>query len=320
MLNWGILGPGRIAEKFAEDLSLSSQSRLAAVGSRSIERAESFASKYRAAHFFDSYESLANCPDVDIIYIATPHVFHYENTLQCLNAGKHVLCEKPFAMNSKQASEMVALAQNKGLFLMEGIWTRFIPCIEKLHSILEEEKIGSIETIRADFGFRASPDKVRLFDKKLGGGALLDVGIYPIYLALSLLGLPNKILASARMNANQIDTSNGMLFEYENHSLAILESSIEANTPIEAYLYGSEAIIKIHSRFHHPEKLTIDYYSGVREEIKLPYSGNGYLHEIQEVEQCLALEKTESDKLPLDFTLQLSETLDQILTQINLTY
>ncbi|MEL7223091.1 MAG: Gfo/Idh/MocA family oxidoreductase, partial [Bacteroidota bacterium] len=182
--NWGIIGPGKIAHQFAKDLAVVPGARLSAVLSRNMERATAFAANYQAPHAYDQLGDFLACAELDVVYIATPHNSHAEYTMACLNANKPVLCEKPWAMNLTEAHEMVALARAKKVFLMEAIWTRFLPDTKKILSLIEEGVIGEIQSIKADFGFRyEGPDSSRLLNPALGGGALLDIGIYPAFLS-----------------------------------------------------------------------------------------------------------------------------------------
>lgn len=319
-INWGIIGLGNIAHLFAEDLKRSERSILHGVASRDIDKAESFGSKFNSAKYYGSYEELADDPDIDVIYIATPHTFHFEHTMMCVKKGKAVLCEKPFGINASQVNSMVEEAKARQVFLMEGMWTRFIPATEKILELLENGAIGDLSFIRADFGFKAPFDtESRLYNKALGGGSLLDIGIYPVYLSLLTLGLPTDIKAMARMTETDVDSYTSMLFSYENGAKAVLESTIEAETPTEAYLHGSIGSIKVHSRFHHTEKITISR-NGEEEILDIAYEGNGYIHEIEEVNNCLLQKKTESPKLSLQTSLDLIAILDDVKKEIGLSY
>lgn len=321
-IRWGILAPGKIAHKFAHDLQLVPGATLHAVASRSLERAEEFARQYGAHHAFGSYEELTACPDLDVIYIASPHSEHCAHTLLCLEKNIPVLCEKPFAMNLPQAKKMVEAARSHDVFLMEAIWTRFIPMFEETLRMLGEGTIGDLKTIRADFGFRANfPPESRVFNPALGGGSLLDVGIYPIFLATLLWGKPEQIQAKAIFGKTGADDSCGMIFTYPGGRFALLDSSIVIQTDTEAFLYGELGTMHLHSRFHQPQELSISFYetpSG--EHVRMPYSGNGYFHEIVEVNECLRQRKKESAKLPLDFSLMLMEVLDAARKAAGIVY
>lgn len=320
-INWGIIGLGKIAHKFANDLILSENAALYAVASREILKAKIFSQKYNSIKYYDSYESLAKDPHIDIVYIATPHVFHFENTMMCLKNGKSVLCEKPLGMNSEEVKIMQNEAKSRKLFLMEGIWTRFIPAIEKLIELLNNNVIGDVSSIQADFGFKADFNtEARLFNKKLGGGSLLDIGIYPIYLSLLVLGLPIEIKAMARFTETDVDSFCSMTFDYENNSEASLQSSIETDTPIEAYIYGTKGHIKLHRRFHHPEKISVYQNSKPKEVFEIKYKGEGYYHEIEEVNKCLMNIEIESKKLPRKTSMDLINLIDQVKDKIGLNY
>lgn len=320
MINWGIIGLGKIAHKFAADLNLSDNAVLYGVASRDTAKAKLFKEKYKSVESYQTYEALADDPVIDIVYIATPHVFHFENAMMCLKKGKSVLCEKPMGMNSEQVKTLVEEARRRNLFLMEGIWTRFIPATEKLLELIDEGVIGKLISVRADFGFKSSFDsESRIFNKKLGAGSLLDIGIYPVYLSLLLLGLPKNIKAFARMTKTDVDSYCAMLFDYENGSKANLESTIEADTPVEGYIYGSKGSIKMHSRFHHTERLTISI-NGKSETLEMKIEGNGYLHEIDEVNRCLMNRQAESEKLPLSKSINLMSILERVMVEIGLNY
>jgi predicted dehydrogenase len=321
-IKWGILGLGKIAHTFAQDLVNIPEAHLQAVGSRSLEKAKEFATTYSATTYYSSYQELVEDPDIDIIYIATPHALHYENTMMCLYHGKSVLCEKPMAMNAQQAQEMINLAIKKNLFLMQGVWTRFIPATIKVLELLYEKQIGAISYVRADFGFRVNaPPESRLLDPQLGGGALLDIGIYPLYLSLLLLGEPEELKAEAILDANGIDRYCTVLGSFKNHTKSIMECSFLSNTSTEAFIYGSTGFIHMKSKFHQCEEILIhDYDSKTDIVYKLPRTGHGYSHEIEETHRCLKDGKTESDLLPHSMSLSLIKNLDRIRELIGLKY
>lgn len=320
-VNWGILGLGKIAHKFAHDLLLVENAILYGVASRDLAKAKDFANKYQVEQYYSNYKDLTDDPNIDIVYIATPHVHHCKFTLMALNSGKAVLCEKAFGMNKGEVEKMIAKAREKNLFLMEALWTRFIPGTYKLLELIQSGLIGDLKSVRADFGFKAKfePNK-RLFNKELGGGSLLDIGIYPVFLSLLSLGFPKKIIANAVMSKTEVDTSIMMLFTYKNQETAILDATLAVNTPTEAWLHGTKGSLKMHSRFHHTE--SISYYKDheLIETHEVKFKGNGYYHEIIEVMNCLNNGKIESDKMPLNFSLQLIDLLDKVRQEIGLTY
>ena len=320
-IGWGIIGLGKIANTFAADLLLSENSVLHAVASRDIKKAKAFSKKYHSVKYYDSYQSLANDPKIDIVYIATPHALHFDNTIMCLKSGKSVLCEKPMGMNRQQVKKMQDEAKSRKLFLMEGLWTRFIPATEKLLEIFEKKELGNLLAVKADFGFKADFDpKSRVFNKKLGAGSLLDIGIYPVYLSLLTLGIPSNIEATARFTSTGIDAFCSMRFDYGNTVKASLESTIETDTPTEAYIYGTDGYIHLHSRFHHTRKISV-YKDGMPEQVyEIPYIGNGYLHEIEEANSCLQNHQTESSKLPHQVSIDLISILDRVRDAIGLKY
>lgn len=321
VLKWGIIAPGRIAHQFAQDLSLSKNGRLHAVASRSLDRAKEFAKTYNADFAFGSYSEMLSKCQLDVVYVASPHVYHSEHSLLCLNQKIPVLCEKPLAMNLGQLRTMVDAARKNDTFLMEAIWTRFIPLFEKTIELVNNGAIGELKSIRADFGFKANYDPgSRVFDKNLGGGALLDVGIYPLFLAQVFFGRPQEISAHAVFGKTGADESCGMLLSYGEQKLAILDCSISLPTNIEAILYGETGTIKLHRRFHHPQNLTLETHDGQKKEIHLPYIGNGYVHEIDEVNNCLLSGAKETTKLPLDFSLQLMDVLDRTRQKAGINY
>ncbi|MGK7391628.1 MAG: Gfo/Idh/MocA family protein [Candidatus Cyclobacteriaceae bacterium M2_1C_046] len=320
-IKWGIIGLGKIANKFAHDLLLVENAVLYAVASTSIERAKAFAKKYNSTRYYNSYEELANDPEIDIVYIATPHTFHFANTILCLKAGKAVLCEKPMGMNHWQVQTMVNEARSRSLFLMEALWSRFIPGTEKALELLNSEIIGKIEYVKADFGFLGDMDpEKRLYNRELGGGALMDVGIYPVFISLLLMGIPSKIKAVAKFTPSDVDDLCAILFDYENGKKAILEATLLANTPVEAVIYGEKGAIKMHRRFHHTEKISIIKNNSTTEIIDVPQRGFGYYHEIVEVMENLLNKDMENKKMPLKMSLDLIYTLDRIRKKIGLTY
>ncbi|MEO6290657.1 MAG: Gfo/Idh/MocA family oxidoreductase, partial [Ginsengibacter sp.] len=285
---WGILGAGRIAAKFCEALCFVEGSEVYAVASRNEENAKGYASKYGATTFYNNYDDLINDENVDIIYIATPHVFHYEQTIKCLNNNKAVLCEKPMSVSYSQTAEMTALAEEKKLFLMEGMWTSCMPSIQKLISLIEEDVIGKPQYISADFGFAAPTDMTgRLWNKKLGGGSLLDVGIYPVFLATLIFGEPSIIKSVSKLSTTGIDEYINMLMQYPGGETAHLLSSIIFNTGIEAEIIGPKGSILLNNPWFKATEISIHLYDGTKETFSMPHLCNGFEHEIEEAMYCL---------------------------------
>lgn len=320
-IRWGILGTGAIAKKFAEDLQLLPDAKLVAVGSRSRATADGFGKQFNVPHRHDNYEGLASNADVDCVYIASPHPFHYEHSLLCLNAGKPVLCEKPFTINTAQAEELVALARGKKLLLMEAMWTRCFPLMQLLRQRLQESVVGELHLLTADFGFHADFDaKGRLFDPHLGGGALLDVGVYPVSLASMIFGAPEVVSGVAVVGQTGVDEQAAITLRYPRGQLAILYTSIRATTVCEAIITGARGRIRIHPPFWKPAKITITR-DGRRDEVmEVPYRGHGYHFEAVEFMNCLRDGTTESGVMTLDESVSILRTLDQLRQQFGVKY
>ncbi len=320
-IRWGILSTGHIAQKFARGLAALPDAELVAVGSRTQETADVFGAAFDIPHRHPSYEALVEDPDVDVVYVATPHALHCEDTLLCLNAGKAVLCEKPFAINAQEAETMVALAREKRLFLMEAMWSRFLPLLVKVRELVDDGVLGEVRMLNADFGFRAAIDpQGRLFDPELGGGALLDVGVYPVSLALMLLGPPARVTSMAHLGEAGVDEQNAILLGYEKGQLAMLWSAVRTTTHHEASIFGTEARVRMHAPWWRGEALTLSRQGQEDKVMDLPFKANGYNYEAAEVMTCLREGKLESDVMPLDETLEIMKILDTIRAQWGLTY
>ncbi|WP_299527723.1 Gfo/Idh/MocA family oxidoreductase [uncultured Lutibacter sp.] len=318
-INWGIIGLGGIAHKFASDLLLVENCSLEAVASRSLEKAEVFSKQYNSANFYGSYEELLQNKLVDIIYIATPHNSHERYTILSLNYKKAVLCEKPFAINRKQVFKMIEASKNNALFLMEAMWTRFNPSIKKIKRIIDNGEIGEIKYINADFSFKANTSIQRIYDKELGGGSLLDIGIYPVFLAYLILGIPNKIQANAHFYESGADSQLAMLFNYEN-AHAILFSSFNATSKRIAKISGTLGEINIDMPWNETDSFSIQLNNEAEEFISLPTIGRGYSHQIIECNTCLRQHKIESEIWSHQNSLELITLLDTIRNEINLSY
>lgn len=320
-INWGIIGLGNIAHKFAADLLTVAGAKLYAVASRNQEKADVFAKKYDAITAYDSYEALAKDTNIDAVYIATPHALHKENTLLCLEHGIAVLCEKPFAMDAVEVAEMIAKAKAKNVLLMEALWTYFLPHYQYVLKALENKMFGDVIKLEADFGFyRAFDDASRLFNKSLGGGSLLDIGIYPIFVALTTLGVPKNIKAKATYFENGADASCDMVFEYKNQVKAYLKSSLMEDTPTEAIFHCETGVIKINRQFHAPSTVTLIPNEGKAETLDFGYNSIGYSYEIIHFNQLLRDGNTESDTMTFAFSEKLIKCLDTVRQHINLHY
>ncbi|MDJ0365371.1 Gfo/Idh/MocA family oxidoreductase [Hymenobacter sp. H14-R3] len=319
--NWAILGPGKIARKFAQDLALVPQARLHAVASRSLSKAQAFAADFGAAHAVGSYEELLAVPDIDAVYIATPHSEHHAHALLCLRAGLPVLCEKAFAQNAGQAQEMIAVAQAGGVFLMEAFWTRFFPAVAQALALVAAGHIGEVKHLVADFGF-ATPYQPasRLFDPALAGGSLLDIGVYPLFISQLFLGVPHAVGAVATPAPTGVDLNCAVSLAYPSGATASLFSTIAADTDNRCVLYGTKGKLQLLGRFHAPTGVQVQLTGEEPQVFPSPTPGLGYHLEAAHVQQCLAQGLAESPLLPLAFSLQLMQQLDAVRRQIGLRY
>ena len=320
-LRWGILGTGKIARQFAAGLKNLSDAKLIAVGSRGAESANAFGEQFAVPRRHASYEALVSDPDVDVIYVATPHSCHQENTLLALAASKAVLCEKPFTINARGTEQVIAFARAKKLFLMEAMWTRCFPLMEKLRALLAAKSIGEVRMLTADFGFRAEyHEEPRLFSPAAGGGALLDVGVYPVSLASMIFGTPTRVVSHAQLGKTGVDEEAAIMLSHAQGELAVLSAAIRLETPQEAIIMGTAGRIRIHSPWWRPVAMTISREGRSDELMEFPFAGNGYQFEAAEVMTCLRAGKLESRVMPLDETLSVMRTLDAIRAQWGLRY
>ncbi len=320
-VRWGILGTGGIARAFALGLKHAPGAVLAAVGSRTIESAQTFARELGIERAYGSYEALADAPDVDIIYIGTPHPMHAENALLALGGGKAVLCEKPFTMNRREAGEVAALARAKGLFLMEAMWTRFMPALAEVKRIMASGEIGTVTQVHADFGYSATLDPEHRVNKLgLGGGALLDLGIYPLSIACALLGQVESVRAQAIFTDTGVDASTAFTMKHSGGTLSICSCSMRARSASELVVSGTGGSIRMHRMFHLAERITVELQDGSSRTIPTPYLGNGYAHEAIEAGRCLREGLLEHPWMTLDDSLNQMALLDEIRGQIGLRY
>ncbi|MEM6523318.1 MAG: Gfo/Idh/MocA family oxidoreductase [Bacteroidota bacterium] len=321
-VNWGILGTGKIATKFAEDLPTVENAKLVAVGSRSSKSAQEFAQKFGADRAHPTYLDLVKDPEVDIIYVSTPHSFHKENTILCLNHGKAVLCEKPIGVNRLELEEMINIAQQRKLFMMEAMWTYFLPTINKTKEWIANGSIGEIQHIKADFGFKAPYDPAkRLFNPELAGGALLDVGIYP--LAFSLLFAQSDVSnlsASSTKSSTGVDLTNTYQLYFENGVTADLSCSLGHRFDNDGIIYGTEGYIKLPLFWKSTDAFLYKYNSTEVKSFTDERETNGYNFEAQEATNLLLQGKTESSIMPKSVSLNLLEHMDNIRREIGLIY
>ncbi|KRB56792.1 Gfo/Idh/MocA family protein [Flavobacterium sp. Root186] len=318
-IKWGIIGLGNIAHQFATDLLLIEDADLLAVASRDILKADEFASKYNAAKTYDSYEALFADQEVDIVYIATPHDSHAELSIKALESGKHVLCEKPIALSYKDAGRMIEASKKHNKFFMEAFWTRFIPAVQDVLTKIESGIIGEPNYIKADFAFIGNDEEgSRLFDKNRGGGALFDIGVYPLFLSYIVFGIPKEIMSKAVYHKNGIDLQTSMILQYEK-AQAVLHSSIVSESDMKALISGTQGRIELNSPW-----FMANGYSIFKEEhesiYSLPTLGKGYAHEIIECNNCIRNNQIESEFWSHQNSLDLSRIVEEIKTQIQLPF
>ena len=321
-IRWGILATGNITHKMVEGLKVLPDAEVVAVGSRSQTSADAFADKHGIARRHATYEALCADPEVDVIYVAPPHSGHKDCTLMALNGGKAVLCEKPFAINRAEAEAMVAAAREKRLFLMEAMWTRFLPAVVQARKWLKEGRIGTPQMVYADFGFRAEyAEESRLFDPAFGGGGLLDVGVYAVSFAAMVFGAaPNRIAGMAEIGPTGVDDANAAVLGYPCGGLAVVSSAVRANTQQEARIVGTNGMIHLPGPFWCGTTAILTENGFDPETLELPYAGNGYNCQASEVMDCMRAGKLESDVMPLDESIAIMDTMDRMRAQWGLKY
>ena len=320
IIKWGIIGAGKIASKFAEDLNNTPNTKFYGIASRNLEKAKEFKLKYNAVIAYGTYKELVLDKNIDAIYIATPHSFHKEHALLCLKHNKPVLCEKPFAINLEEVNEMITVSKQNNTLLMEALWTAFLPHFKYVQQLLNTNHFGEIIKLEADFGFhREYNENLRLFDKSVGGGSLLDIGIYPVFVALSTLGEPNSIEANAKFFDSGADSECNIIFNYAS-AKAILKSTLIEETKTEATLYCEHGTIKINGRFHEPASVILTDKQGNTELKTFGYTTIGYSYEIEHFNQLLRDGKTESHIMTFKRSQQIIKVLDDIRHIIGLEY
>ncbi len=315
-VRWGILGTGGIASTFVTDLRLSHSGVASAVGSRSQGSADRFADEFGIANRHSSYESLVADPDVEVIYVATPHPMHHDDAILALQAGKHVLVETPFTMNAREAREVIRVARGNKLFAMEAMWTRFLPHIAVIRGWLAEGVLGEIITVTADHGqwFAEDPD-FRLFAPELGGGALLDLGVYPVSFASMVLGRPDRIVSMSSPAFTGVDAQTSMVFGYDGGAHAVLTCTLRGKSATRASIVGTEARIEVEGDFYAPTDVALVSRNGDRTRVESVHEGRGLRHQADEVARRLAAGELESPLMPLDETISIMETMDAVRAQ-----
>jgi predicted dehydrogenase len=320
MIRWGVIGPGSIATGFAEAMQWAEGGTITAVASRSTERADAFADRFGIPTRYGDYDALAADPGVDVVYVATPHARHEADAVACLQAGKHVLCEKPLALNARQAARMAEEARARGLFLMEAIWSRFLPAYRSLVDVIGAGLIGEPLLVEGDFGFRRPVDpRHRHFAPDLGGGALLDLGIYPMQLCTLVLGPIERVVADGVVGQTGVDEVVTALLHHRGGGLGVVKAAIRVAMTCTARIAGTDGVIDLPAMMHCPNSLTVSSAAGV-ERIDASYEGNGLRFEIDEVHRCLAEGRTESDVVPLHESIALAATMDAIRGDLGVVY
>ena len=312
-IRFGIIGAGRIAQKFATGISFVEDAQLTAVASRSLESADVFGDQFNIEKRYDSYEDLAKDPDIDVVYICTPNGLHKEHTILCLENKKAVICEKPFGTSKAEVEEMIQLAKDKGVFLMEAMWTRFFPLVRAVKDLVAEGAIGNVKMLKGDFGFKCTSgyDDIR-FNKALSGGALMDVGIYPVSFASMIYNAqPTSVKAIANIGQTGVDEETAMVLGYDNGQTALLSCAITLETPRNMHIIGDKGHIHIPNVWY-GQKAILKLNGSDDQVIDLPIEGNGYNYEIQEVVTCLQNGQLEIKIMPLWETLEIIDTLDKI--------
>lgn len=310
---WGILAPGKMSAKFARGLKLLENAELSAVGSRDAERARKFAGEYGFSRHYGSYEELAADPEVEIVYIASPHSLHREHTLLCLKNGKNVICEKAFAMNEAEVSEMISEARRRNLFLMEALWPPFQPFYKKANELLMSGILGKPVHMHAYFSFMPPYDPAdRKFNLALGGGSLHDIGIYPVIDALTFMGVPDEIMASAAFSPTGSEETICIIFKYRDGRMASLYSSFKTNIGIGCELLCEKGNMTVSRGRDMNQRIFLSFHGGERKEFTFSPPAMGYHWEAEEVMRCLDEDLKESPVVPLSFSLDLIKTLDRI--------
>lgn len=317
IIRWGILSTGFMATGVTKLLNTIEDASVDAVGSRSIEKAKAFAKMHGLARYYGSYEELAADPNIDVIYVATPEAFHKNDCITCLNAGKAVLCEKPFMMNVAELEEVVELAREKNLFLMEGMWARFFPVMKKVKDWIEQKVIGEIKFIYIDLGLIGEwYPKGRLLNAELGSSALTDVGVYPISIASFLAGAqPEKITSMMHFCDAGVDDKTSMIINYTNNMTAVLSCNIGINTMHEAHIMGTKGNIHIPNSFACATKAVLEIHGQENVEINITPPKGGQYYEVMEVMDCIRKGKLESDFLTIDDSLTVMKIMDEIKHQ-----
>ena len=324
VFKWGVIGPGRIARDFAKDLSFIKccPQKIIAVLSHELKGAHEFAREFNVHHYYDDPEQFISTNGLDGVYIASPHTFHHEHTLLCLNNSIPVLCEKPLGINSDQVKEMVNASVANNTFLMEGMWIRFLPSILRVINLIQQDVIGNLISVRANMSYVAPQDEEnRFFNPELGGGSLLDLGIYPVYLSFLLMGKPEKIKAFGKLSRKGIDEACAILFHYPGGEYAVLESSLVEQTDLTATIYGDKGFIKILKQWNDkPETIQLQLYDKGAVDYHCKWEGKGLHYEAEEMIRCVRDGQIYSNAFCHNTSLDLIKIMDEVRKQIHVRY
>ncbi|HKL80588.1 MAG TPA: Gfo/Idh/MocA family oxidoreductase [Mobilitalea sp.] len=322
IIHWGIIGAGNIASTFATAINSLETSKLTAIASRNMDKAKKFAERFHIDKAYGSYEELVQDPEIDVIYIATPHTEHKANATMCITNGKAVLCEKPFTLNAGDSEYLISLAREYKVFLMEAMWTKFLPVTRMVKNWLKEGRIGEIRHFKLSFGYQTAFDiNSRIYNPDLAGGALLDVGVYPISYVIHMMDrLPDQVISSAVIGRSGVDEQNVIILKYDNGVLADLSSAISVETGDDAVIFGDKGKIVIPGFWEAQSAELYDNHNTLVDTYTYPFASNGYVYEAEEVSQCLRDGKLESDMIPLKDTLDIMKIMDEIRAQWGLTY
>ncbi|MFG1633932.1 Gfo/Idh/MocA family protein [Pseudonocardia alni] len=318
-VKWGIIGPGRIADAVAPDFAHVPGAELVAVASRSAERGADFARRHGVDRVHTGYRAILDDPDVDVLYVATPHPQHRAIALAAIEAGKALMIEKAFTVSSVATREIAAAARNRGVFVMEAMWTRFFPAVVRLRELVAEGAIGEVRSVQADLGVRnRSGADDRFFSPELGGGALFDLGVYVVSFAQMLLGSPGTVAASGALTPSGVDLEESILLGWPDGRSAALQVSLQCAMPGSARVIGTEGWIEVPPRFHHPDRIVVRRHGADPEEIVLPATGRGYAHEIEEVTRRVAAGETESPVMPLADTVAVQDVMAAVADRVGM--
>ncbi len=320
-VRWGILGPGKIANKFAQGLQTIPDAVIQAVASRSLERARKFAGAYDAASAYGNYQTLLDDPEIDVVYVATPHSYHKDLVMMSIDAGKHVVCEKPMGINAQEVEEMIRAARQQGVFLMEALWTWFLPVWKQVRTWLDEDRIGDIRIFHADFSFQGTRDlSSRLYNPELAGGALLDIGIYPIAMAFWVFQQnPTKVASLATLSETKVDAQSAYLFRYENGAQAVLNSSFEVHGPKEAILSGTKGRIRV-PLFWRAQEAFLEIDDEIVEHFEAPHKATGLEYEAAAAMEDIRNGRLESSVFSHAESMRLVSLFDQLREEWGVKY